>query len=267
MALSKKAKWIIGITAGVLVGLPILIVLIVILFLGTIVEKGFEVAGPQLLGVETRLDDANIKIFRGDVALKGLFVGNPEGFTNPTFMKADTIKVGADIGSLMSDEIHVREVILDGPEFTFEYKTGGSNVSKILERLESEEKKAEETKEQKKLRIDLIRITNAKITVVLAGQDIKISLPQVELTDIGNSDDGASPATVLKEILAGITKPAEDLIRLSEVGDAFKKLGGNVMENGKKILGGGSETIKDVGKDLGGAVKETGKGIKKLFGE
>ena len=268
---SKKAKWIVGILLG-LVALVVIVVVVVLASLGTIVEKTFEMGGPRLLGVETRLDDAAIGLLSGTVDLHGLAVGNPEGFSAPHFLKAARIKVRANVMAFLDNEIHVRELILDAPEFTFEYKRGGSNVSKLMERLESGEKKPEapgEEPEEKdaqpvKLRIDLVRVTNAKIKAVVASQTVAISLPEVKITDLSDNGKGIPPAQILKIILAQIKNPAENLLNVSEIAGAVRELGAGLAEGAGKGLGHTKETVKEGGKAISDSVKEAGKGLKNL---
>ena len=60
------------------------------MFLNGIVKKGVETAGPMITKVDVKLDGANISIFSGSADLKGLFVGNPPGYTTDSAIKVRT---------------------------------------------------------------------------------------------------------------------------------------------------------------------------------
>ena len=272
MALSKKAKKRLWIGIGILIALPILLVLVVILRLGTVIHLGVERAGPMLLGVETRLDDADASLFRGKVSLSGLHVANPEGFSSDTFLEADEIRVGANILALRQNEIHIREIILDGPEITYEHTGKKSNIGVFLERLEGEETEEddaepdepEEEGEARKLKVDLIRITDAKVHVVLLGKKVNLTLGSIELRNLADADgNGIPPKQILRAVLENILSQVKGVTELSDqlkgIGDDLKEAVEKNLEDGKEI----GDSIKDAGEEL----EKAGKEFKKLFGK
>ena len=269
MAISKKTKRTLWIVVAVVVAVPIVVALIVLLRLGPIIRIGVEQVGSRVLGVETQLDNASVSLLRGSICFSGLNVKNPEGFESPSFVKAKLIRAGADIGDLFKNEIHIREIILDGPEFTFEHTGTKSNVGVILDNLdakegpevkpdEREEEHVEKEEEPRKLKIDLIRITNAKLHVVLLGQELQLTLPKMELTNLADKDGNAIPP---RQVITQIVK--------SLVGNIDK----TVKSAGMEFKGAGKELgkVKGLLKDLDGDLKDTGGGLgkdlKKLFGK
>ena len=209
----RRARRILWIIAAVVIAAPILLVALVILRLGSVIRLGVERAGPPMLGVETRLDDAAVSVLKGNVRLSGLRVANPEGFTADTFLKADTIRVGANITALLKNEIHVRQIILEGPEFTYEHNGERSNVDTFLERLESDKethKKEHERKRKEKgaparLKVDLVRITDARVNLILMGQRVRVDLASVELRHLEDADGNGIPVReVVRQLLLGV---------------------------------------------------------------
>ena len=270
MALTKKTKRILLICVGIVIVVPIVALLVVLLQLGVFIKLGFEKAGPQVLGVSTRLDEATVSLLKGQVSLKGLAIGNPEGYTAPTFVEADLIRVAANIGALRKNEIHIREVSLDGPEFTIEYRKGKSNIKAFMEKLEGDEKGKEEKlegdekgKEEKledveedkdgpTLKIDLVDIKNAKLNVMIMDQEVKVSLPSVKITGIADKDgNGVSPGKVAQAILGKIQA---QVAQLPELAKALGELSETAGELGNML--------KDEGLGVGEGVKDTGS---KLF--
>jgi hypothetical protein len=130
----KKAIGLIVITALVV---AVLALVGAIFFLGSIVKKGVETVGPRIAKVEMRLDSANVSLFSGEGALKGLFVGNPEGYKTPSAFRVGRVGVAIAPGSVLSDKVVVRTVKVESPEITFEGSLSGNNLSKIMEQVKA----------------------------------------------------------------------------------------------------------------------------------
>src|SRR3989441_9729678 len=103
-------------------GIVVLLVLLVlavgvsIYFLGSIVKKGVETVGPRITRTEMKLDSATLSLLSGSGKLKGLFIGNPEGFKTESAIKAGSVSVSVVPGSVFSDKIHVTRVEVRAPE-------------------------------------------------------------------------------------------------------------------------------------------------------
>ena len=68
---------------GALVVVVILIVVAVIgvsVFLDGAIKKGVETIGPEIAKVDIKLDGVSLSILSGSGSVKGLVVGNPEGY-------------------------------------------------------------------------------------------------------------------------------------------------------------------------------------------
>ena len=123
----------------VLIVVPVLIVavLLVLFFsLNSIVRVSVETIGPKVTGTAVRLDYVRISPFSGNGSLKGLYVGNPEGYKTDSAFELGEVRVDIDVKSLMSDIVTIREISINGPKITFEGKLSGSNIGKIRENVE-----------------------------------------------------------------------------------------------------------------------------------
>ena len=216
----RRARRILWVVAAIVVALPILLIVVVVLRLGSVIRLGVERAGPPMLGVETRLDDATVSILKGNVQLSGLHVANPEGFTADTFLKADAIRVSANIAALLKHDIHVRQIILEGPEFTYEHNGERSNVKALLARLESDKETGQKEHERKRkergapsrLKVDLIRITDARVNLILMGQKVRVDLASVELRRLEDADGNGIPVReVVRQLLLGVFSRVEGI--------------------------------------------------------
>ena len=225
----------------VLVVLVIVAIIIVGTFLGDIVKRGVETAGPKITQVSVKLDEVHLSLWTGSAAVKGLVVGNPEGFQTPQAISAGLIAVGVNPLSVVSDKIVVRSLHVESPEITFEGGLGGNNLSKIMDNVNRAAKNAGQTggtvstnattraKPSKKFEVDDLLITGAKVHVYLTdrgGKEMTLSLPPIHLTDLGQNADGITAPELTRSVLdailtatmkavsnAGLRKGAESLIK------------------------------------------------------
>src|SRR2546429_10000506 len=124
---------------GVLVVLVLFVVAVgvSIYCLGSIVKKGVETVGPQITGTEIKLDSATLSLLSGSGKLKGLLVGNPEGFKTASAIKGGAGRLGGAPRSVFSDKVHVKEVRVEAPEITFEGGLKGNNLSRLLDNVQA----------------------------------------------------------------------------------------------------------------------------------
>ena len=228
-----------------------------IYFLGSIVKKGVETVGPQIIGTEIKLDSATLSLLSGSGKLKGLLVGNPQGFKSPSAIKVGSVSVGVAPGSVLSGKVHVKEVRVEAPEITFEGGLKGNNLGKLLDNVQaatggSEKTATPENKAaSRKLQVDDFVITGGRINLsvdlsVLGGKSATVPLPEIHLTNLGSGPDGITAgdltAKVLKELLQAAIPAAEKA----------------VANLGKGATG----VLKDAGK---GATEKAAKSIGDLF--
>ena len=233
MKIKKILLWFVV----VVVVLGVAAVLTVALTLDSIVKRGVETYGPQIIKVDVKLDAVHIGVISGSAKIKGLAVGNPAGYTTSNSITAGVISVGLDPGTLFKDKIVVRSVRLEAPEITFEGGLMKNNLMQIKNDL-GETNAAPEPQSAgpgKKLEVDDFLITGAKVHVGAGGPTVTI--PKIHLTALGTGPDGITArdltkrvlneliASTLKEVAnSGLTKGAEKAAS-EAVGKATKSLG------------------------------------------
>jgi hypothetical protein len=249
----------------VLVGLVVLVIIVAVILianLGKLVEAGVEKGGTLVLGVPTELDGASVSILAGSVGLDGLTLGSPKGFEAPEMFRLGHGHTKADLASLMSDEIVVREVVIDGPEIVFEFSGRKTNWGVLMERLRSEPTE-EEKKAGKKIRIDRIVFSNGKVKLAgipLAGT-AGIPLPDLEIRNLGAPDGtGVTIRTALTDVVAslntsvvGVVKGAMPAEQLADLGDELE----SVLTGTGDLAGEAGVAAEEVVKDAA----EKAKGI------
>lgn len=247
-----------AIRAGV-AGLILIIAGIVLfaLFLDGLIKKGIETVGPALTQTTLRLDGVSLSILRGSASLRGLTVGNPPGYKGATALEADQISLQLAPASVLSDKVIIHSLRLDNARINVEGSPTDNNLTKILANVQSamsasQPDQAKEASEGKKLQVDDLVISNAKVHLtfpLLGGKGTTLPLPDIHLTQLGQGPEGITPAALVQRILAEVTGNVTSLAT-----GALKSLGGAV-----------TDTVKDLGKGTVEGVEKATKGIKDLF--
>jgi hypothetical protein len=127
--MNKKYIFIGG---GVLVVAIIGFIIMAILNLGSLIKLAVEEVGPKLTQSEVKLDSADISFLSGSGELDGLLVGNPNGYSAPNAIKVGNIRMTVDKGSLTTDRIIIREIVILAPEITYEKKGKTDNFKALI---------------------------------------------------------------------------------------------------------------------------------------
>lgn len=224
----------------------VLLILVVLfgglfLFLDKAIKSAVLTIGPEMLGTKVELESVNVSLLSGGFALKGFKIANPEGFDQTVPLAAiDDMRAGVGIFSLLSDTIVVKEFVLNGAQFSFEQKSViGSknnigvlmdNISKYAGASEKKPAAAEEAKpaKQKKIILHYVKVAGIKVTVVVAGTAQSLTLPDIEIKNIGVAEGGVTPVQattqitvqIFQGVLSGVFTSLKDgtLKGLSDVG-------------------------------------------------
>ena len=257
----KKMKRIFLFAAIAAVVLVIAAIITAALCLDGLVKKGVETFGPEITKVSITLDSVHIGLLTGSAKVKGLVIGNPEGFKSTNAISVGLAEVGVNPVSILSDKIVVRSVQVIAPEIIFEGNplNGNNNISKIMDNLNATAKssavppakKTEATpapeKPAKKLQVDDFLITGAKVHAFITGiggKEMMLDLPPIHLTHLGMGPDGITATDLSKQVFSELTAAI-----IKEVASSATNLG----------KGAGKGTVEDVNK-----IK---KGIGGIFGK
>lgn len=229
----------------VLVAIVFVLVGVTLLFMDYAAKQGIQMGATAALGVDTSVDAVSIKVLQSRVTIEGLQISNPEGYKTEHLLTLALGTVSCDIPSLLSDEVWVKEIILDEPELTIELRAGvppRSNLGELLDNLQSTQPTPEEKQEQKHYKIELLRVTNTRVHFhTLDGKTIDTVLPDIELRDIKNAD--GSPvifADVLGQILARMSSSALEQSK-GIVPKEFRSALGNTLGSAKSLIARSTE--------------------------
>src|SRR5213594_2842855 len=239
---------------GMIVVLLIVVAVVVISSsLSSIIKAGVETVGPKITGTTMKLDGMDLSLFSGKGRLKGLVIGNPPGFQAERAFKLADAKVKVDLKTALSDKLVIEEILIDGPEITYEGGPSSSNISKIQENVAAfgksvapkdaaEPKPQKKDPTQKKVQINDFILKNARLnasTPMLKGKTMTITMPDIHLKNIGKDSDGVTVQTAAAEVFAAINKSV-----IQTVAGAGKLLEKGIGAAGVAAKGLGSEAGK-----------------------
>ena len=199
---------------------PLAVVLLVVviglfLFLDALAKAAVEHGGTSALGVETRLDSADIGVFSGEFRLRGLTVANPEGFEEEHFLALDEGYLELSLASLAGERIEAPLFELSGISIALERSLGGTNYGVILDHMGSPEGEPQgepDSGSGKAFVIDriVIRAIEARVRLSAAGigTGATISIDEITIEDMGEREYTIAELSslVVRTILAAVLR-------------------------------------------------------------
>jgi hypothetical protein len=224
----------------------------------SIVKQGIEKAAPEMLQAPVDVASVDISILSGRGEIRGLKVGNPNGYKGSYAFELERILLEMDPVSLGTDTVHIKSLIIDSPLIAYEGNLKDSNIQQLQRNVEAlinsrgnldgQETKTANGESRTRLQLDYFAITNANASVELAflsGDPLRLQLSDIELRDIGKAQD-KSAAEVLDNILANFNR---SLIIAIE-----------------QNAGGISDQLEEKGREMEGKVKRGLDKLKSILG-
>ena len=257
--------------AAVLVILLVLVVVGVFFALNPIVRNLVESQGTAGTGVATTLESVNLKPFRGAATLNGLSLANPEGFDGEIFNLGEA-DVKINTFSVMSDEIVVPKVAIDGCTVRVAFKDGKLNVMELVNMLQGDgtDTPAEEPTEDASgastgFVVNNLSITNTKVIgeIALPGlspQEINLTIADIVKTDVRGAEMkdviNIVVETVMLNAAQGLGGVVPNLDAL--MGDLEGLAGAKLQEVQGQLDGAAAGAEKKLDEALGGVEKKLG---------
>ncbi|MCJ7728397.1 MAG: hypothetical protein MUO27_00705, partial [Sedimentisphaerales bacterium] len=159
---------------------------------GYLLKTGIETAGTKALGVPVEVGDVQLSILKGTIGITGLVVKNPPGYTNKELLILGQGVIIADVRTLLSDVVHIRELKLDDVNLTIEQKMLSNNLQDVIGSLKSGKGEGKEPS-GRKLRIDTLEISGVRIKVKLlpvpGGADtVTLNLAPIRMKNLGGDN-------------------------------------------------------------------------------
>lgn len=203
----------------ILGGLVLLVVIAsgaVIYYLDNIIRETVVRVVPEVTGTNVELDSVSVSLFGGSASINGLLIGNPTDFTDPNAFTLGTVAVELDLSSLREDIILINSIYIDAPEISYESLGDSDNFRRILEnvnqRIGSSDQTVEDATETadaeaKKVIIEKFVLVNGRVSVrhPLLSNPANVTLPDLELTGIGQKTNGATAQEAAGQIIKQIS--------------------------------------------------------------
>lgn len=218
-----------GVAGGVLLG-----------SLGKLVKTGVVRFGSAMTGVEVTLADASVSPFSGRGALRGLQVGNPEGYVSRSALEAGAIEVELEPRTLFQDKVVIHAIRIRQPEITFEGVPGENNLTRILAHVRDFQARTEgdatnriaRPSPGRRLQIDEFLITGAQLRLQtpFTGEDpIMLEVEDLRLTHLGEGPAGITAAELGRRILTALLGSTTN-----QVSETFLRIGEEALERARK---------------------------------
>jgi AsmA protein len=126
----------------------------------------------KALGRDVKLGDLKLSIFEGAVAATDLSIADDPAFSKTPFLSAKSLNVGVELRPLIfSRKLNVTGIGIDGPEIALIQSAAGAwNFASLGGKSEAKAEPAANTGSVPDLSIKLIKITNGRVSLKLAGE-------------------------------------------------------------------------------------------------
>ena len=210
----KAIGWLIGIVLLVVVGLGVYLVM----NSGSLIKTAVETYGPKYLGVDVRLGSADISLTEGTGELRGLVIGNPDGFDGPHAFSLGAIKLGLDPLGQSESLIRLRTIEIDAADLAMIARGTDTNLQALMANLDSDSTReaapAEESAgPEPKIVIENFAFTNARTSLSsdILG-DKAVDIPDIQLTGIGEKSQGVTIREALQQLLSPIVRASTEAL-------------------------------------------------------
>ncbi len=235
--------------------LGVVVIMAINLFADRAVKMGIETAATKTLKVSVTVDNVDLSIMAGKLALQNLVIKNPPGYQHSDLLKLRDAVIQVDVGSLLGDVVNIKEIKLDGAEVTIEQRSiSGNNLQDVIKGIPKTSTGGGESQPAgKKLHIDNLELSNITVKVKMLpvpgkADTVTLKLAPIKMTDLGGDnklDIAALSSKVLLAIAQGVAEQGVGIVP-NEILNPLKSPMGETIEIGKGII----EGTKDIGKDI-----------------
>jgi hypothetical protein len=241
-------------------------VILINIFANSATKAAIESAGTKALGVGVNVGDVDLSIIAGKLGLKKLVIENPPGYQHKRLLELNKAQVQVIPRSLLTNEVRIKDVKLDGIDLVLEQKGLSNNLQDVIKTM-SKSPKAEPS--GKKLHIDNLEISDVTVNVKLLpvpgkADTVTLKLSPIRMKNLGSDnklDLAALSGKILMAIAGGIAQQGAGVIP-KDMLNALSAVLGKTLNMGMEIIGGEKGIIKGT-ENVGKGVTEGLKGLLK----
>jgi hypothetical protein len=209
---------------SIVIGLVVVVIIAASIFyfkLNSIIKRTVEAQASESLDLKTSVDSAHFSLFGGKLALDGVAVASPQGFSAPQMLWLDEGNVAVKYGQLRDDPIRIPSLTLDKPRLLIEQAGGKLNFQGLVQKQQA-------AKGEKPLLLIIDTLTIRNATVVLRPglpgleKEITIPIPNLTLHNIGNADGNSNGAALKQVVTEVVTALVNQSTQAGNVPDMLK---------------------------------------------
>jgi hypothetical protein len=218
------------------------------------IRRAIEIAGSNALGVPVTVTGVSLSPFTGEGSIRGLSIANPEGFDAPYAIELGGVDIAINVGSLASDIIEIKSILVSDANITYETKVVTDNIRTLLNNLPGANaapviEANPDAPTSPKVVISDLRIMNPQINLHTRVASAPIPLPDIQLQNIGEKNNAVTVAEAARQIIGAIN------VAVIREG----------IPNMDVLLDGARQQLQEGAKKVGDAVEELGNDVRSLF--
>jgi hypothetical protein len=264
----KKPLKIVSVILLSVIILAVVVAMAVDVFANRALKAGIEVAATKTLNVGVSVEKVDLSILKGKLGITNLSVNNPPGYQYDKLLELKDAQIEVDVKSLLSEQVNVKEIRLDGINVVLEQRgVSGNNLQDVVKTISERRKtKGEAEKGGRKLHIDNLEISDitvkAKLLPVPGRADtVTLKLDPIVMTDLGGDnklDTAELSGKIFLAIANGVADKGTGVLPEEMTGAMKSALGVTVKlgKEGKRLLKEGKDSSTELIKDLGSLLKK-----------
>ncbi|NQZ06227.1 MAG: AsmA family protein, partial [Algicola sp.] len=197
-----------------------------------IIKQTIEQNGSQTTQTAVTLDKVDLSLRSGEGQLHRLQINNPEGFSTPYAFLMEKIAIQIAPETVLENVVVIKHIKIDGARLVAEQKNlKDLNLYELAKNVKSAksaesapnatspaDKEAPKTALKVRLMIEKIILSNISLQLVTEHFGNKtLTLPTIELTNIGDKQNGLAPdelgKAIMKPLMAKVIKAAKGQIK------------------------------------------------------
>ena len=245
----------------------LLIAVAVVYFFDSIVRRGIEVVGSQVLGAGVTVSSVSLSPLNDSGTIRGLRIENPEGFNSDYAIQIEEVSVNINASSVFGEVVEIESVRFVQPQINYETRITTDNIRVLLDNLSSDETTldlestaSDESAPADELRgftttaarqiiIRELQILDPQLQLVTALGRAPIPLPDIELQDIGARDRSTTVAEALRIVLSAVSNSILN-VNLPSLDDLRESVGDQLQQGVEQVENVVEDTVERVGNRL-----------------
>lgn len=203
------------------------------------VKTAIETYGSQATETTVQVSSVQIVLKDGSGAIRGLTVGNPQGFAAPQAFSLGAVATQIDLKSLSEEVTVIEHIIVQAPEVFFELNAAGKNNLSVLKQNLSSTSSGpsasssanRDSGAEPKFIIRKLLFTDGNIhaRAVAVNKDYELKLPKLEMHNLGGKS-GATPKQIAEQVLKTLTDRALAEVKKQGINQYKEQLEGKIKQ-------------------------------------